>query len=107
MAAVRVAIIGAGAAGLCCARHLCQHQDNFSVRVFEKASLVGGTWVYTDETEEDTSVGLPVHSSMYASLRLGFTCIYYSAALLLHKLQISLTTTFKHSKQLRCNIHLM
>lgn len=66
---MHVAIVGAGAAGLCCARHLSQHQDVFSFRVFEKASGVGGTWIYTDQTGIDGTTKLPVHSSMYASLR--------------------------------------
>jgi len=48
-----VGVIGAGAAGLCALRHL---RD------------VGGTWVYQQGAGLD-SRGLPIHSSMYKSLR--------------------------------------
>ena len=68
-ARMRVAIVGAGAAGLCCARHLSQRQDSVLFRVFEKASGVGGTWMYTNQTGIDETTKLPVHSSMYANLR--------------------------------------
>ena len=46
----RVAIIGAGPAGLCAAARL-KHQMGSSsgVRVFERASALGGTWRYTDD----------------------------------------------------------
>ena len=69
---LRVAVIGAGAAGLCCARYLRRHADRFTFTVFEKEGEVGGTWVYTDRTDRD-EYGLPIHSSMNASLR--FVCI--------------------------------
>jgi cation diffusion facilitator CzcD-associated flavoprotein CzcO len=64
----RVAVIGAGAAGLAAARQLnsCPHLFQFSV--FEQAAQLGGTWVYTDLIGQD-EFGLPVHSSMYKSLR--------------------------------------
>jgi cation diffusion facilitator CzcD-associated flavoprotein CzcO len=62
---MRVAVIGAGAAGLCAARHLMKH---FRISVFEQASAVGGTWVYTDQTGRDDA-GCLIHSSMYANLR--------------------------------------
>ena len=38
-----VAIIGAGAAGLCCARHFGGNPAQFNVQVYEKGSEVGGT----------------------------------------------------------------
>ena len=55
----RVAVVGAGAAGLVSARELreCGH----AVTVFEASSAVGGTWQYTAQTG--------VHSSVYDSLR--------------------------------------
>ncbi len=58
-----VAVIGAGAAGLCCARYLAK-DPSFQVQVYEKSSVVGGTWVYSE-------VGGPlgVHSSIYKNLR--------------------------------------
>ncbi|KAI3706950.1 hypothetical protein L6452_25056 [Arctium lappa] len=66
-----VAVIGAGAAGLAAARHL--RREGHSVVVFERESLVGGTWIYTNNTEPDP-LGIDptrpvVHSSLYASLR--------------------------------------
>lgn len=66
-----VAVIGAGAAGLAAARQL--RREGHSVVVFERESLVGGTWIYTNSTEPDP-VGIDptrpvVHSSLYASLR--------------------------------------
>ena len=65
---MKVAIIGAGAAGLCCARHFSKFPEKFSIQVYEQASTIGGTWVYTDKTGED-EYGLPVHTSMYKDLR--------------------------------------
>jgi len=62
-----VGIIGAGAAGLCAARHLSA-LPGYTPVVWEKAPELGGTWVYTDQTEKDRH-GLPIHSSMYQSLR--------------------------------------
>lgn len=68
MAMMNIAVIGAGSAGLCCARHLSLFPDVFSFSVFEKADQVGGTWVYTDMTDKD-EYGLPVHSSIYRGLK--------------------------------------
>ncbi|KAJ6578588.1 FAD/NAD-P-binding domain-containing protein [Mycena sp. CBHHK59/15] len=44
----RVAVIGAGPAGLQAAAKLVEH--NFIVRLFERAPSPGGNWFYTDET---------------------------------------------------------
>ena len=61
----RVAIIGAGAAGLCCARHFARDLDSaYHVKVFEKGSEVGGTWIYSSAADGHT------HSSIYKNLRL-------------------------------------
>ena len=68
MPQLRVCVIGAGAAGLAAARHLTSELDVFDVRVFEKASRVGGTWVYSENTGIDGR-GIPVHSSLYRNLR--------------------------------------
>ena len=68
MPQLRVCVIGAGAAGLTAARHLTSELDVFDVRVFEKASRVGGTWVYSENTGIDER-GIPVHSSLYRNLR--------------------------------------
>lgn len=61
-------MIGAGAAGLVAARHLTSQPSIFDVSVFEQASFIGGTWVYTENTGTDEH-GLPIHSSMYRNLR--------------------------------------
>ncbi|BFG05462.1 senecionine N-oxygenase [Drosophila madeirensis] len=58
-------IIGAGTAGLCCARHGIEH--GFQVTVFELSDRIGGTWVYNQET--GVKNGIDVHSSMYENLR--------------------------------------
>ena len=70
---MKVAVIGAGAAGLCCARHFGQFPSKFLVEVFEQTARIGGTWVYAENTGKD-DYGLPVHSSMYKSLRYD-TCM--------------------------------
>lgn len=64
----RIAIIGGGVAGLVMARHVAASPENFDLTLFEQTDKVGGTWVYTDDTEIDKN-GLPVHSSMYKNLR--------------------------------------
>ncbi|KAF8650499.1 hypothetical protein HU200_063867 [Digitaria exilis] len=56
----RVAVIGAGAAGLAAAREL--RREGHAAVVFERAGDVGGTWIYEEAREGG-------HSSMYASLR--------------------------------------
>ncbi|BFZ19496.1 hypothetical protein BsWGS_22535 [Bradybaena similaris] len=69
---VKVAVIGAGAAGLCALRHLTDTSaslsTNFQVVCFEQAPRVGGTWIYTERVGQDEN-GLPVHSSMYEYLK--------------------------------------
>ena len=54
----RVAIIGAGAAGLAAAREL--HNEGHVVTVFEANAGIGGTWAFSEATG---------HSSLYESLR--------------------------------------
>ena len=65
---MRVCVIGAGAAGLCAARHLSKLPGKFLPVVYESSNVIGGTWVYTDEVGKD-SYGNPIHSSMYQNLR--------------------------------------
>ncbi|XP_013199540.1 senecionine N-oxygenase [Amyelois transitella] len=64
----RVCVIGAGAAGLCAARHLLVQETVSEVDVLEQAAQLGGTWVYTEKVGYD-DFGLPIHTSMYKSLR--------------------------------------
>lgn len=65
----RVAVVGAGAAGLCAARHILSRAESFEPPVvFEQSARVGGTWYYEERvgTSDD---GRPIHSSMYRDLR--------------------------------------
>ncbi|KAH8402270.1 hypothetical protein KR009_010889, partial [Drosophila setifemur] len=62
---MNLCIIGAGTAGLCCARHAIA--NGFSTTVFELSDRIGGTWVYNDATGAVN--GIDVHSSMYMNLR--------------------------------------
>lgn len=64
----RVCVIGAGAAGLCATRHLLMEPCVRVIDVLEQANQLGGTWVYT-ETVGYNDFGLPIHTSMYKSLR--------------------------------------
>ncbi|KAK1303222.1 Flavin-containing monooxygenase FMO GS-OX-like 5 [Acorus calamus] len=67
----RIAVIGAGAAGLVAAREL--RREGHSVVVFERAGGVGGTWIYDAAVESDPLSLSPrrrvVHTSLYESLR--------------------------------------
>ncbi len=67
---MKVAVIGAGAAGLVTARELLR--ENHEVCLLEQSSQVGGTWVHEAKTENDPLGANPdrrIHSSMYDSLR--------------------------------------
>lgn len=65
----RVAVVGAGAAGLCAARHILSRLNSFAPPVvFELSDGVGGTWCYTDRVGTYDN-GRPVLSSMYRDLR--------------------------------------
>ncbi|XP_010259011.1 PREDICTED: flavin-containing monooxygenase FMO GS-OX-like 3 [Nelumbo nucifera] len=67
----KVAVIGAGAAGLVAAREL--RREGHNVVVFERSDRVGGTWVYDANVESDPMGLHPsraiIHSSLYDSLR--------------------------------------
>uniref|UniRef100_A0A3Q0R4D3 Flavin-containing monooxygenase n=1 Tax=Amphilophus citrinellus TaxID=61819 RepID=A0A3Q0R4D3_AMPCI len=61
-------VVGAGAAGLCAARHVLSRPGCFAPPVvFELSDSVGGTWCY-DERVGTYDSGRPVHSSMYRDL---------------------------------------
>ncbi|XP_051121504.1 flavin-containing monooxygenase FMO GS-OX-like 2 [Andrographis paniculata] len=66
-----VAVIGAGAGGLCAALEL--RKEGHKVVVYERGDQIGGLWVYTPEADSDPMSLDParkiVHSSLYASLR--------------------------------------
>ncbi|TKY49679.1 Flavin-containing monooxygenase FMO GS-OX 3 [Spatholobus suberectus] len=68
---LRVAVIGAGVAGLAAANELCR--EGLDVVVFEKSDHLGGTWRYCPETDSDPVGSDPnrevVHTSLYRSLR--------------------------------------
>ncbi|XP_014663143.1 PREDICTED: flavin-containing monooxygenase FMO GS-OX-like 2 [Priapulus caudatus] len=70
-AITRVAVIGAGAAGICVSRFLAARRDIFDHVVYELSENIGGTWVYTDRTGKDEH-GFNIHSSMYKYLRTNF-----------------------------------
>lgn len=66
---MRVAVIGAGAAGLVTAHEL--RLEGHRVTVLEQSDKVGGLWNYTDEVEDDPLGQRPsrrIHTSLYASL---------------------------------------
>jgi hypothetical protein len=66
----RIAVIGAGAAGLATAREILRH--GMQVVVLEQSQGVGGTWLYEPDTEDDlmgVDTSRHVHSSLYDSLR--------------------------------------
>ncbi|KAJ0797733.1 putative flavin monooxygenase, FAD/NAD(P)-binding domain superfamily [Helianthus annuus] len=68
---LKVAVIGAGVAGLVVAREL--QRESLQVVVFEKSHQLGGTWAYDARVESDL-LGIDpnrdvVHSSLYKSLK--------------------------------------
>lgn len=69
MALQRVAVVGAGAAGLCAARHILSRPNTFAHPVvFELTDNIGGTWCYKEHIDTYNN-GRQVHSSMYRDLR--------------------------------------
>ena len=53
--------------GLNAARHLAS-QNHLIPVVYEQSNTIGGTWVYNDKVGSDDH-GIPIHSSMYKSLK--------------------------------------
>ncbi|XP_066507378.1 uncharacterized protein [Hoplias malabaricus] len=69
MGRLRVAVVGAGAAGLCAAKHILSRNKTFEPPVvYELTNHIGGTWFY-EERVGTYDNGLPVQSSMYRDLR--------------------------------------
>ncbi|RZF33439.1 hypothetical protein LSTR_LSTR014446 [Laodelphax striatellus] len=68
MAKQSVVIVGGGVSGLCAGRHLLKYPHKYNVVIYEMASEIGGSWIYTDRIGTDEN-GCPVHTSMYANLR--------------------------------------
>jgi len=69
-----IGIIGCGASGLAALKNFAAEDSLFKCVAFEQTASIGGTWVYTDDIDRD-QYGLPVHSSMYKSLRYICECI--------------------------------
>ncbi|KAL2511459.1 Flavin-containing monooxygenase FMO GS-OX-like 3 [Abeliophyllum distichum] len=71
---LKVAVIGAGVAGLASAREL--GREGHHVVVYEKSDQLGGTWVYDPRVDSDPLGVDPnrkiVHSSLYSSLCANF-----------------------------------
>ena len=57
---LKVAVIGAGAAGLCAAKHL--KAQGVAVTIFEMGSHIGGLWVY----ENDNGLS-PAYQSLHVN----------------------------------------
>ncbi|XP_046356593.2 flavin-containing monooxygenase FMO GS-OX4-like [Haliotis rufescens] len=65
---IRVAVIGAGPAGLCAMRHLLARSDVFEGVCFEQCSKLGGMWIYRDNALEDEN-GVPMLACVYKNLK--------------------------------------
>ena len=68
---MKVAVIGAGAAGLASASELLS--AGHDVTVFEQSNQIGGVWAYTEAVEDDLLGRNPsarIHSSVYAAMRV-------------------------------------
>ncbi|OWA53257.1 putative Flavin-containing monooxygenase FMO GS-OX3 [Hypsibius exemplaris] len=67
----RVAVIGAGVAGLCTLRHFSPDADAYSVVAFEQQGRIGGTWNYPTGCEEhpDAPDSSPMYCRVYRDLR--------------------------------------
>ncbi|GJQ78390.1 hypothetical protein Trydic_g22216 [Trypoxylus dichotomus] len=64
--AMKIAIIGAGCAGLVSARYCLK--NNLSCVVYEQTDKLGGVWNYTEKTGSEDN-GIPIHTVMYEDLR--------------------------------------
>lgn len=61
----RIAVVGAGPSGLCCAKNALD--SGHDVVVYELNSTIGGLWVYTDQIGYD-EFGIPIHSTMFKGI---------------------------------------
>lgn len=77
---LNVAVIGAGAAGLACAKHALEY--GYNVTIYEKSEKLGGVWFYTDEI--GNASGIPVHSATYKGLRCLFNPFQSCICLVFH-----------------------
>ncbi len=64
---MKIAVIGAGVAGILSLRHLVGREGITEVIAFEQGHELGGQWVYSETVGTDEH-GLLVHSNMYANL---------------------------------------
>lgn len=62
----RVAVIGAGPAGLTTLKYLREHPTEVEVVCFERNGQAGGEWLYTDDTRIVDGIR---PSALYKSLR--------------------------------------
>lgn len=63
---MKIAIIGAGQAGLVAAKYAAE--KGFHCDVFERSDKIGGIWNYTENVGLDEN-GFPIQSAMYEGLR--------------------------------------
>ena len=74
----RVAIVGAGAAGICMGRYLRSNSKITNFVIYEQAKEIGGTWIYDGNIPnlkygssgfKELKTCSDIHSSMYRNLR--------------------------------------
>nr|CAI5860530.1 unnamed protein product [Callosobruchus analis] len=63
---MKVAVIGAGASGLCASKRV--KDLGFECDVFDMKDTIGGVWVYSEEVGVD-EYGYTIHTPMYKKLR--------------------------------------
>lgn len=63
---MKIAIIGAGCAGLVSARYCLKH--NLICDLYEQTDKIGGVWNYNEKIGLDDN-GVPIHTVMYKDLR--------------------------------------
>ena len=97
----RVAIVGAGVAGLGAAWALHRHPDRFDFRVFEAEAHLGGNAITADMPQED-GTSIPFDISVTACI----PSVYHHILLVLRQLGIELVETrFSYSVRYRGGIY--